>query len=71
MSARVHEIDTLGKKRKIREVEQQQNEATSSKIKTNVQTGSTISFKMTEPKKMVAPGTRDAPKFSSKKPQEL
>ena len=71
MSARVHEIDTLGKKREIDEAEQQQNQATSSKIEPNTQTGSTTSLKMVETKKMVAPGTRDAPKFSSKKPQEL
>src|SRR5277367_1225578 len=30
-----------------------------------------VAFEMVENKKMVAPGTRDAPKFDSKKPQEL
>ena len=38
----------------------------------NVQTVTEdVPFEMVENKKMVAPGTRDAPKFDSKKPQEL
>jgi hypothetical protein len=60
------------RQRKIRQVERQlANQASTSTIQTNSQTQRDIPLKMAGNKTMVAPGTRDAPKFSSKKPQEL
>ena len=60
------------RKKKIRVVEQQlAKQASSSSVETNSQTRRDLPFKMAGSKTMVAPGARDAPKFSSKKPQEL
>ena len=58
--------------KKIKEAEQQLTKAASSTSRmSNSQTTDTMPFKMAKDKKMVAPGTRDAPKFSSEKPEGL
>lgn len=61
------------RQKKILEAEGQlKQQSESSKIKTNSQTEEIIPVKMTGgDRKMVAPGTKDAPKFSSRKPTEL
>jgi hypothetical protein len=56
------------RQKRIREVEQQLT--TSSHVETNSQTRQESPLKMVGSRTMIAPGTRDAPKFSSKKPQE-
>ena len=59
------------RKRKIKQAEQQLvMQPSSSRVQSDSQTDSIIPSKMVN-KTMVAPGTRDAPRFSSKKPQEL
>src|SRR5277367_6281102 len=67
-------------KKKIEQVERQlSRKDIISSIDTNSQTETenvqnepeNVAFEMVENKKMVAPGTRDAPNFDSKKPQEL
>jgi hypothetical protein len=63
--------------KKIKQVEQQLSKATTSFMdlteleQSNSQTTDTMPFKMVSDRKMVAPGTRDAPKFSSQKPEGL
>lgn len=60
------------RQKRIREAEQQlADQAISFRVETNSQTQRKLPLKMVGSKAMVAPGTRDAPKFSSKKPQEL
>lgn len=57
--------------KKIKHAEQQlANSATSSMAPSTSQTAETLPLKM-EYKKMIAPGTRDAPKFSSASPEGL
>ena len=56
--------------KKIKQVEQQLEKATTSE-QSNSQTAENLSFKMTTDKKMVTPGSRDAPKFQSNRPEEL
>jgi hypothetical protein len=57
------------RQKKIREVEQQLT--TSSCVEMNSQTRRESPLKMGGSRTMIAPGTRDAPKFSLKKLQEL
>ena len=56
--------------KKIKQAEHQLSKAASSTM-SNSQTSDTMPFKMVKDAKMVAPGTRDAPKFSSEKPEGL
>jgi len=60
------------RQRKVREAELQLAKfATCSNSQTNSQTQRNIPLQMAGSKTMIAPGARDAPKFSSRKPQEL
>ena len=57
------------RQKRVREAEQQL--ITSSHLKMNSETRKKSPLKVVGSKTMIAPGTRDAPKFSSKKPQKL
>jgi hypothetical protein len=58
------------KQRKIRKLEEQLEKKAHLNTETNTQTGRNPPFKMVT-RNMIAPGTRDAPSFSSKNPQDL
>ena len=64
--------EAADRKRRIAQAEQQLNiAATSSMDPLNSQTERTMSSSMMRERKMVQPGTKDAPKFKSTKPEEL
>ena len=63
-------VTAAQRQRKIREAEAQLEKQAKISTESNSQTERKLPLKMAN-KTMIAPGARDAPKFSSKKPQEL